>query len=163
MSGKLIKTLMSPAIFLLITVFAIFSVSANTTDEVNTTAIDNVSTIDEQEKKDSDDRVLPTMKPSYITAPGEVYEEQAVTQQETVAETFATENIMDIPNATHATGATSFVASDDNPATPVEATVDTVPSGVVQTSDTSMSVVILIGLISLCCIVIGIHKKKLTE
>ena len=121
-----------------------------------------MSTNDEQinEVVTEPQATIPTMKPSYITAPGVVYSvEEEYEVQETTIEEPTMENI---PNATHVTGATSVISSEDL-ATPEEATVDTVSSGVVHTSDSSMSVLILVGLSALCCVVIGIHKKNLTE
>ncbi len=163
MSKKLLKTLFTPTILMLISILSVFSASANTTDEASTISIDKrMSTNDEQitEEVTEPEATIPTIKPSYITAPGEFHVESEEVVQETTISQPTMENI---PNATHATGATSFIASEDNLATPEEATADSASSGVVHTSDSSMSVLILVGLSALCCVVIGIHKKNLTE
>ena len=162
MSKKLIKTLFTPAFLVLISVLSVFSASA-TADEAPTMSIKSrMSTNDEQinEVVTEPQATIPTMKPSYITAPGVVYsvEEEYEVQEATIEEP----TMENIPNATHVKGATSVISSEDL-ATPEEATVDTVSSGVVHTSDSSMSVLILVGLSALCCVVIGIHKKNLTE
>ena len=162
MSKKLIKTLFTPAFLVLISVLSVFSVSA-TADEASTMSMKSrMSTNDEQinEAVTEPQATIPTMKPSYITSPGAVFE---VEEEFVVEETTVVEPTMEnIPNATHAIGATSIISSEDL-ATPDEATVDTASSCVVHTSDSSMSVLILVGLSALCCVVIGIHKKNLTE
>lgn len=161
MSKKIFKTLFTPAFLVLISVLSAFSASA-TVDEASTISINSrMSTNDEQinEEVTEPQATIPTMKPSYITSPGVYYVEEKVVPQDTTVEEPTMENI---PNATHVTGATSFISSEDL-ATPEEATMDTASSGVVNTSDSSMSVLILVGLSALCCVVIGIYKKNLTE
>lgn len=162
MSKKLFKTIFTPAVMVLISIFSLFSASA-TTDEVCTIAIDKrMSTEDEHitEESTEPEATVPTIKPSYITSPGVFYVDEDPTEAVTVETTAPTDDVY-IP--TSATGATSAVSSDDNLATPEEATMDTASKGVVNTSDSSMSVLILVGLTAMCCVVIGMHKKNLAE
>lgn len=169
MSKRIIKTVLSPVILALISIFAVFSVSADTIEEPSapTSKISQgekkISTLDEKIIDDENPETVPTMKPSYYTAQNSAEEVTVPTEYsgtENNAETSDTEPSSSVKTATPETGATSSISTYD---TPSNSTVTTATTGVVQTSDTPIALIILTGLIGLCCLLIGLHKKNLVE
>lgn len=177
MSKYLIKTILSPVLLILILFTAISSVSAETTDKYTQSkksVSDNkkISTFDEEDIL-NEANTIPTMKPAYYNA---VNAQTEAEQSSDINKTFddnsnTPDNVSDTAKpdgkktATPEVGAASqFSTADTSNSTTDLATADEAfTKGVVNTGDTSVSVFVLLTLISLSCLLIGIHKKELTE
>ena len=150
MSRRIIKTILSPLIFTAIFLISAFCVSAETNDEVFFT--DEIRASEEKSQSDIiednteavQEETMPTMKSAYYT-------------QKTESVLSTDDSALD---PTSAIGATSSVSTNDVTS---EATPDAVKSGVVQTSDKSANVFILMGLVAGTCLLIALHKKNLVK
>ena len=165
MTGKIMKALLSTLIISVFSVFAAFSASADTADNILSGVVDEslpedkkISTLDEQNLDSSEQETLPTMKQSYYlssssdqNSSAELNGSEPNTQSSSVSQ--PTTNVP-------APVATSKISTFDTPQNTRSTTVD---SGVVQTSDSPTSIMILVGLIALTCLVIAVHKKDLVK
>ncbi len=180
MPKYLIKTILSPVILILVLFTVMFSVSAETSEELivlENSVIDNkkISTSDEKIVPNDEVNTLPTMKPAYYNAVNSQTDEEKQIQD--INKTF-NENNLNTLNETEKTfsSADEKVSKSVNDTESDRSTADTVNStfdtatmdetttkGVVSTGDTSVSIFVLLGLISLTSLLIGIHKKQITE
>lgn len=177
MSKYLFKTILSPALIVLMLFAAMFTVSAETNDQFeksNNSVSDNdkkTSTSDEKKTSQVESNTIPTMKPAHYY-PFDNQQDflsinEAADNTNTPDNAFSNNiNISDNKNsATPEIGATSQISTSDGAvSTSDTATSDIAANGgVVNTSDTSVSMFVLLGLIVSSCLLIGIHKKEITE
>ena len=161
MTGKLCKAFLSCFVVALFSIFSVFCVSAASADDSLTEPVaaaspgeKKLSTLDEQHQADYQGETLPTMKPSYLLQrDSEVSVNETVPKAE-VRTTQPSSAVSTVP------GATSKVSTFD---TPSPTTTVAVGAGVVQTSDSPLTILVLVGLIAATCLVIGIHKKDLIK
>lgn len=177
MSKCFIKTILSPVLLIVILFTAMFTVSAETKDQNAHSRKyvfydKKISTLDEEDIP-NEANTIPTMKPSYYNAVNsQVVAEQSSDSNKTLdGDSNNSDNVSDTTEfdderaATPELGAVSQTTTADtlNSTTDLATADETFTKGVVNTGDTSVSVFVLLTLISLSCLLIGIHKKELTE
>lgn len=178
MSKCLLKTILSPALIMLMLFTAMFTAAAETSDQFDKSNQSlsnnkrNISTSDEKGTSSVEANTIPTMKPAhYYPVNSQEYDQSNKTSDNTNTPDNISSNNIDSSDdkspatATPEIGATSQVSTSDT----LYSTSDIARSdiaasgGVVNTGNTSVSIFVLLGLIASSCLLIGIHKKEITE
>lgn len=171
MSKYLFKTILSPALITLMLFFAMFTASAETGDQFDKAikaVSDNkkISTSDENGTSPVQENIIPTMKPAHYYPINSQEDNQPLDNKSdniNIPDNASSDNVKF--GATPEMGAQSQLSTPDILcSTPDISTLDEIASkGIVNTSDTSVSVFVLFGLIALSCLLIAVHKKEIVD